>query len=250
MNDKVNILGVYYDNLTRVELTNIVADRLQTREKFSVSLSNPEFIINSRKDGILKDYLNNYVDFNVADGIGVIHASKLLGVPLKERVTGTDFIDDICRVAHEQNFKVFFFGGKPGTAERAKKFFQTKYQNLNIVGTQHGYNVCDNTIIKSVNESEADIVIVCLGCPAQEYWILKNRNKINSIFTFGNGGAFDYYANNVQRAPIYFRKLGLEWLFRLYQDPSKARFERQAKTLPLFILLTLSSFFNKLLKLK
>ncbi|MEZ8621923.1 hypothetical protein A148_12225 [Vibrio splendidus 1F-157] len=245
MSEKIDILGVKYDNFTRVEFNKSVEHEILNGNKISLSLSNPEFVIQSRNNPKLKNYLNEFVKYNVPDGIGILYASRLLKTPLKERITGTDFIIDICEISSRNGFNVFFLGGKPGTPDKAKQYFIEKFPNLNVVGVQHGYFDNDREIINEINNYQVDVLIVCFGCPKQESWIESNFSDIDAKLIFGNGGAFDYYSDNVKRAPDIILKFGLEWMYRLYQDPTINRFKRQLFTVPKFIYLAFSAKIKK-----
>ena len=208
-------------------MDQIVSKTIKATKKKSqtiLAFSNPEFVIDAQKNKFLRTYLNN-VDYNLADGVGVILASKLLGKPLKERITGTDFTPAIVKTG----IKIFLLGGKDGVAEQAKEKLEEKFENANIVGTQHGYSKDRNRVLKKINKSGAKVLMVCLGCPKQEDWIMRSKEDLNTKVIFGNGGALDFWSGDVKRAPKWMIKLGLEWLYRLTQDFNTTRIKRQLK---------------------
>jgi len=224
MSDMVNILGVKFDNLTMDQIVSKTIKATKKKSQTILAFSNPEFVIDAQKNKFLRTYLNN-VDYNLADGVGVILASKLLGKPLKERITGTDFTPAIVKTG----IKIFLLGGKDGVAEQAKEKLEEKFENANIVGTQHGYSKDRNRVLKKINKSGAKILMVCLGCPKQEDWIMRSKEDLNTKVIFGNGGALDFWSGDVKRAPKWMIKLGLEWLYRLTQDFNTTRIKRQLK---------------------
>ena len=181
-------------------------------EKRTVVTPNPEIIWMAKNDPDFCDVLNN-AGLRLADGIGVVIASRMLKKPLPERVAGYDFLQELLKLGR----KTFFFGGKPGVAESAAK------GRGNVVGTHHGYFVEEESedIIKKINDSGAEILVVCLGAPRQEKWIAQYREQLSPTIAIGAGGALDVMAGNVKRAPRWMQKCGLEWLYRALSDPKR-----------------------------
>jgi N-acetylglucosaminyldiphosphoundecaprenol N-acetyl-beta-D-mannosaminyltransferase len=243
------ILGVRFDNFTIDEFVDLVVKEIEAKKKFRIALSNPEFLLQARSNPQLKNYLNS-IEFNVADGIGVVLASRLLHhYPLKERITGTDMLPRLVEKAKERGLTFYFLGGKPGVAEKAKQKFLEKFGYEGVVGLHHGYldENMESVIIDEIRLLKPDILMVCLGNPKQEKWIQDNFHLLEARLIFGNGGALDYYSNNVKRAPLWFQENGLEWLFRLTQDFSWVRIKRQSKLLK-FPFLILFDFVKQGLK--
>lgn len=228
---RVDILGVQFDNFSMGELLAKVESEVEGQRSLIVALSNPEFVVRATEDSFLRRYLNEVCAVNVADGIGVVLASKVLGVPLKERVTGTDFLPALVGLAADRGYTLFFLGGRPGVAERAREFFQNTVGDGVVVGCRNGFFGMgeEDDIVAQINNTAADIVMVCLGSPKQEEWICRNQHRLKSKLVFGNGGALDYYSGEVNRAPVVVQKLGFEWLYRLGQDFSLARVKRQLR---------------------
>lgn len=225
------ILGVNFNNLSLSELITQVDRAIVEQNKVVLAFSNPEFLVEANKNEMLKNYLNNIVNYNVADGIGVVWASRFFGCGLKERVTGTDFLPDLYNLCNKKSYKIFFLGGRPGVAERARVYLSRVFSGDPVIGVENGFfeEEHNDVIIKKINDSAANVLMVCFGNPRQERWILENLNKINVNVIFGNGGALDFWSGGVKRAPIWVQKVGLEWLFRLGQDFSKTRILRQLK---------------------
>ncbi len=208
------------------------------KEKRQIALYTPNAEIGQmcvENEDILKTV--NSAELVVADGVGVILASKLLKTPLPEKIAGVEFGDYICSFAAKEGVSVFFFGSKPGVAEEAGKKMQEKYPELVIAGTRDGYldvNSEENErLTEEINKSGAAILLVCLGAPKQEIWITENRSKLpNVYFLAGLGGSLDIYSGNAKRAPKIFISLGLEWFYRLLCQPK--RIGRMMK-LPVFL---------------
>ncbi len=225
-NKKEKILGfnVCISNIEEIT-QNIFEDYKNNKQNFIVNI-NPEIIINNYKN---KDIINifNKQKFQIPDGIGIVYASILKKGKLKKRITGIDLMDEICRCSCNYNSKIYFYGAKPGIAEKAKNQLEKKYKNIKIVGCSDGYGD-ESLIIDKINKSKADILFVGLGSPKQEKFIIENMDKLKKVkILMPVGGSFDVLSNTLKRAPQIFIKLNLEWLYRLYQEPK--RFFRQIK---------------------
>ena len=233
------IMGVSFDNLTLAEAIWKGAD-LAAGPGFSyVVTPNPEIVNMGREMPDYRDILNNAA-LVLPDGIGVIHAAKILGTPLKERVPGIDFATGLLSELEQSGGRLFLLGAKPGVADQAAENLKKKYPKLTICGTNDGYfkkeGEENDKVIEKINASGADVLFVCLGAPTQEKWIYTNRSKLNTTVLLGLGGSLDGYAGVVKRAPKLFIKLGLEWFYRLLCEPW--RFKRMLK-LPKFYLGTI-----------
>ncbi len=195
---------------------------------------NPEIVMLAQEDKELFGILNN-ADLVLADGIGIIIASKLKGLRLKHRVTGIDIMDRLLQYCETSRKSFFIIGGKPGIAEMACENIKLKYKNIEVAGYHHGYfdEEDETEIIDKINNSEPDVLFVCLGAPKQEKWINKNKDRLNCALAMGVGGSVDVYAGVVKRAPAIFQNLGLEWFYRLLKEPR--RFKRTL-VLPKFLI--------------
>ena len=192
---------------------------------------NPEIVEVCRTDGEAREAVNG-ADLVLADGIGVIYGAKMLGTPLKGRVTGIGFAQGIMERMAENGKTLYLLGAKPGVAEKAAERLREQYPGLRIAGTHDGYFQEDGPVIEAIRASGADVVFVCLGAPKQEKWMQKNGEATGAHLLVGLGGCLDVFSGEVQRAPEAFQKLGLEWLHRLAKNPS--RIGRMMK-LPLFL---------------
>ena len=240
MRKQESILGVKFDVVKEDEALKKLIDFLEESSSLKkVYTPNPEIVMVAQDDKDLFRILSE-ADLVLADGIGVIIASKIKGLQLKDRVTGVDTMDKLLRYCGQNQKSIFIFGGKPGVAEMACKNIEKKYEGIKIAGYHHGY-VKDNEedeIINKINEAKADVLFVCLGAPKQEKWIDRNKDKLSCKLAMGVGGSVDVYAGVVKRAPIAFQKLGLEWFYRLLKEPW--RFKRMI-VLPRFLLKVITS---------
>ncbi|HOM02310.1 MAG TPA: WecB/TagA/CpsF family glycosyltransferase [Acetivibrio sp.] len=239
MRNTVSILGIPIDNVSMVEALNIVKRFLNEDRLHTVYTPNSEIMMAAQRDPELKKILCE-ADLLVPDGAGVVLASKINGCPLKERVAGFDLTNMLFSDDASKNIKFFFFGGKPGVAEEAYKNLLDRQININVVGIRNGYFTKDEEkeIIREINSSNADVLLVALGAPKQEKWIHENKNRLKVKICIGVGGTFDVLAGKAKRAPVFFQKHGLEWLYRLYKEPW--RFVRMLD-LPRFILLVIAN---------
>ena len=228
MSEKINIRGVYFDNVNMAEAMEKVAELVKTDGLSYMVTPNSEIVQNCIENNELYDVINS-ASLIIPDGIGVVYASKILGTPLKEKVPGCEVAEKLMEYASKTGDGVFFFGGGKKTEETeavstlaANKMCE-KYPGLNIVGTRDGYFTAEDVpaIIEEINASGAKILFVCLGAPKQEKWIYDNRDALKVNFAAGLGGTLDVFAGTVKRAPKFFIKANLEWFYRLLCMPSR-----------------------------
>jgi N-acetylglucosaminyldiphosphoundecaprenol N-acetyl-beta-D-mannosaminyltransferase len=142
----------------------------------------------------------------------------------------------LCKSCVESKQSLYFFGAQPGIAEQAANALCKKYPGLNIAGTKHGYNKDNNAeqIIESINNSGCDILLVAMGSPVQEQWLLEHRDKLHCKTALAVGGLFDFYSGNISRSPLWLREIGMEWVWRLLQEP-RNKFNRYVVGNPIFL---------------
>lgn len=229
---KIDILGVSIDNVVTAEAVEQGVALLDRSGFHYIVTPNPEFILAAKKAPDFREVLN-YADLALPDGIGVVYASKILGRPLKGRATGVDFAQGLMRAMAQSGKGLYLLGAKPGIAEQAAQRLTEQYPTLRICGTHDGYFQDDAPVVAEIKASGADVIFVCLGAPKQELWMAKNGAATGATLAVGLGGCLDVFAGNVQRAPRWMQKWGLEWLYRLYKEPQ--RIGRMSK-LPLILL--------------
>lgn len=217
---KTDILGVKINNLTMNEAVTEVKRLLTLDRPSLVFTPNSEIIYASKNDPDFRHILNSS-DLNTPDGIGVVYASKILKDPMPERVAGFDLACNLLPYMNENKLKLFLFGGKEGVADIAAENILKKYPDINIVGKINGYFSDSSPIIESINEASPDFLFVCLGAPKQEKWMYENKDKLTCKVMMGVGGSLDVFANTAKRAPEFFIKLNIEWLYRLLKNPSR-----------------------------
>lgn len=223
----VNVCVTSYKSITKAILADI-----EKRDKGFIVAINPEKVMKAQEDPKLLSLLNQ-AKYQIADGVGVVIASKLKKGEIKERITGIDMMLQLCQLGNDHGKKVFLYGGKPGVADQAKQKLLEQFPKLQVVGTINGYEKDQQSIIEGINRSQPDILFVALGSPAQENWITKHMDELYPVIYQGVGGSYDVISGSIKRAPVMFQKLGVEWLYRLVLEPSRLR--RQVN-LPKFLL--------------
>jgi len=226
LNEKVNILGLEIDNVTMQETIEKIG--LFIGEKRSAIIFTPNVqrliygIRNKQTESIYKA-----ADMLIPDGMPLIWASKLLGMPLKEKVSGSDLLPLFCQVASKKEYRIFFLGADPGVAEEAKNILTGKNPGLRIVGTYsppYGFENVDGEIekiIKMIRGKNPHVLFVGLGFPKEEKFLWKHKNDFQVPVSVGIGATFDFITGKQRRAPLWMQKSGMEWFYRLCRDPKR-----------------------------
>ena len=231
---RIEVLRVPVDAVNMQEALEAVETMLGGDRAEMVIAVNPEKIIKAQADPALLARLRN-AGLLIPDGIGVVVAARILGLARMERVPGSELMPAICERAALKGYKVFLFGASPETNMRAVEVLHERYPGIQIVGHQDGYVKEQDMpeLIERINASQAEILFIALGSPKQELWMEKYLPQLKVKVCQGVGGTFDVIAGHVKRAPLVFRKMHLEWLYRLAAQPN--RLLRQT-ALPKFVL--------------
>ncbi len=236
------VLGIPLDNLTMGEAIEKVFSMIERysadRKPKLVCTVNTDFVVNTLRWSLQKarhpellDILRK-ADLVTADGMPLVWTSTLLGSPLKGRVTGADLVPELAREAAQRGKSVYLLGGRGEVAQRAARTLKTHYPGLNIAGCDcpfvhiEGEPLIDALetdlpIVERINASGADILLIAFGNPKQELWFERNRHRLEVPVSIGIGGTFEFITGSIQRAPAWMQRTGLEWLFRLTQDPKR-----------------------------
>ena len=229
---RIDVLGVSFDDLTMDEAVEIALGFMQERRACYACTPNPEIVMAAKGDAALRAALSG-AELVLADGVGITKAAAMLGTPLKSRVPGIDFASNVISRLAERGGSVYLLGAKPLVAEAAADKLTQTYPGIVIAGTNDGYFTDDAPVIEKINAASPDFLMVCLGSPKQELWMSANAGRLSCGLMAGLGGSLDVLAGNVQRAPETWRRLGLEWLYRVIKEPK--RLGRVMK-LPAFVL--------------
>jgi len=235
------ILGVKIDNISFSDALAKIQAFLMVDELHQIATVNPEFIMTAQNDPVFLEILNQ-TDLNVPDGIGLQFASWFLGKKINERITGVDLTWEVCKIAAEKGYSVYFLGAAEGVAQKAAHRVKLLNPDLKIAGTYSG-NPDEEGIVDRINETKPDILLVAFGAPKQEKFIYNNRYTLKTKLAIGVGGTFDYIAGEVAYAPIWVRKIGFEWFYRLFTQPKRAK--RIFTAVIIFPLFVIFNKFNK-----
>lgn len=223
---RIRVLGLPVSAITYDQWLDLIGRWIAEDDErvHHVCTINPEFVMIAQKDANFRHILSR-CDLTVPDGIGLLFAARFLGMPLPERVTGSDGVPKIAERAALTGWKLFFLGAAPGVADKAADVLRARYPGVNIVATYGGSPAPEQEagIVERINASGADILLVAYGAPEQDKWIARNMPRLRVSMAMGVGGTFDFIAGIIPRAPLWMQRLGLEWLYRLYLQPWRIR---------------------------
>lgn len=223
---RVTILNVPIDNVRFKDVFNGIEQSINKHESIYIITSNVDHLITLQKDEEFRRIYQG-ASLVVADGMPLIWAAKFLGTPLKQKISGSDLVPEICKLAGEKGYKLFFLGGRPGAAQIAKDNLERVYPAIKIVGAYSPAFGFENDageeqeVLQMIKEAKADILFVGLGAPKQEKWIYKHYKELNIPVSIGVGVTIDFLAGIVKRAPCWMQKAGLEWLWRILMEPKR-----------------------------
>ena len=220
---KSQLLGLEIDSLTTEEFLERLSAFVAAGRPRQVVYLNADCVNKCWNDPEYRETVAD-ADLVYADGMGIVWASRLFGNPLPERVNAGDMLPDLCRMSVERGFKLYFLGGEPGIAAQAADRLRSQYPGLRIVGTQHGFyddGQDEEAIVEQIRAAEPDMLLVGMGAPRQELWIRRNKDRLGVPVIWGVGGLLDYCADKFSRAPVWMRKAGMEWAYRLALEPRR-----------------------------
>lgn len=219
---RIEILGVPTDCVDMTRALARVEMMIEGSRAEAVIAVNPEKVINARSDPFLLNHLRG-AGLLIPDGIGIVFAARLLRLGSMRRVPGSELMPAICERAAQRGHRIFLFGGSAEVNRRAGEVLRARYPALRIVGQQHGYLQEEEmpALIDRINRSDADILFVALGSPKQELWMARYLPQLSVKVCQGVGGTLDVLAGRVKRAPVVFRKMHLEWFYRLVSQPTR-----------------------------
>lgn len=233
---RVELLGSQLNCLTMTETLLVIDEIIQKRIPTQHVVINASKLNLMAKNKWLRTIVNGSPLIN-ADGQSIVWAGRFLGIDVPERVTGIDLFGKLVKKAADEGLKLYYFGSEEEVLKKVIALHQKQYPNLKIAGFRNGYfkDEESETIARDIHKSQADILFVAFSSPKKEYWIHQYKEQLNIPFMMGVGGSFDVIAGKTKRAPKWMQKIGLEWLYRLIQEP-KRMFGRYVKGNMEFIL--------------
>ncbi|WP_394235022.1 WecB/TagA/CpsF family glycosyltransferase [Niallia oryzisoli] len=217
----VDILGVSFYNTNRFQFVQQLDKHIINNDKVFVVTANPEIVMHANEEPKYMEIIKK-ATYIIPDGIGIIKASRYLHRPIEERVPGFDTMIDLLNLANAKSYSIYLLGAKPGTVDKAVLEIEREYPQIDIKGFHHGYFDWNSTEIRQeIMEKKPDLVFVALGVPRQEKWIENNLPYFEKGIFMGIGGSFDVIAGEAKRAPLTWRKMNLEWLYRFIKQPSR-----------------------------
>jgi N-acetylglucosaminyldiphosphoundecaprenol N-acetyl-beta-D-mannosaminyltransferase len=233
-----SLFGITIANISLAEVISKLTEFRRAGGKHMVVTANPEIMLEAKRNPQYQKILKQ-ASLVVPDGFGLILASYLLGQPLtRGRVTGVDLTREIIKNSGEQGYTVFLAGSTIDVLNKTTLYFKSNYKNINIVGKYsalthplHADKLLgrqllvheSEELIRLINYANPDVLLLAFGHPKQEFWLAEHINELSIKIGIGVGGTFDYLSGTVRRAPIIFQVLGLEWLFRLINEPQRWR---------------------------
>lgn len=224
--EKQPLLNTYVNNVDMKETVGAIEAMIKDGGKHYVVAINVDVVMKIEEDAYLKEITDN-ADMVLVDGKPLIWISKWHKRPVKAKISGSDLVPILCKVAAKKGHSIFIIGGKDGIADQAKKKLEEKHPGIKVVGTYappFGFEKDEqelNKINEIISEAHPDLLIACFGCPKQEKWIYENYQKYDAKVSVCAGATVDFLAGNVSRAPKWMSEHGFEWFYRFLQEPKR-----------------------------
>lgn len=219
---RVRVLGIPVDAITMEEAVGRVFEFVKEGRPHMVVTPDASALVRAQEDEELRRIMEE-ADLVIPDGVGVVFAGRLLDLPLVERVPGVELAERVCEVASREGLRIFLLGAEPGVAEEAARRLTERFPGLRVVGTYHGYFSPEEEreVVERIKRARPDILFVAMGVPKQEKWMRRHLAELGVPVCIGVGGTLDVFAGRVKRAPLWVRRIGLEWLYRTLLQPRK-----------------------------
>jgi N-acetylglucosaminyldiphosphoundecaprenol N-acetyl-beta-D-mannosaminyltransferase len=220
--EEVEAFGVRISPVSMQEALDKIEGFIQESSPHHVVTSDANAILRAQED---EEYaaIMRRAALITPDGFGVVWGARLLNLPIYERVTGVDMVTGICERAARHGYSIYILGSEPGVAATAAEKLTERYPGLRVAGTQHGFwkqdGITDEEIVQRIRDSRPDVLFVAFGIPAQEKFIARHFEALSVPVSLGVGGSFDVYSEKLKRAPEYIQRSGLEWVYRVWQEP-------------------------------
>jgi len=234
-NNIIHFLGTRVDNITKETALKFIKEYVKDNLTRKIFFTNVHTIQIARKDSKFRDIVNK-ADLCLPDGSGLKIAGKIFSTPIKENLNGTDLTPYLLDIARNEGWKVYLLGAQQDILIRCAAKIEETFPQIKITGMHSGFFNAEElpSIIQNINKSAPDILLVAMGSPLQEIFIDYASNYLNNTVCMAIGGLFDFISGDKKRAPIFIRKLGLEWVFRFFHDP-KTKWNRIFIEIPNFM---------------
>lgn len=222
MTKRISLLNLPVDSVTMEETISIIDKAIATVKPIHHVVVNAAKMVNAQKDLKLRESIVN-CDIINADGQAVVWASRILNKPLPERVAGIDVMENLVKLAARKKYKIFFLGAKEEVVRKVVDRYKIEFGENIIAGYRNGYfqEEEEMEVANEIALTKPDILFVAISSPKKEIFLNKYKNQIKAPFIMGVGGSFDVVSGLVKRAPVWMQKNGLEWLYRVYQEPGR-----------------------------
>jgi len=219
------MLGVPFDHVTTADTLDRISEMIESRRPHYAATANVDFVVQALGDVELRRILTD-ADLVLCDGMPLVWASRFLGNALPERVAGSDLVPELLAEAERKGWRVFFLGSTDASLARAADNVRAKHPKLHLVGTYSPpfkplLEMDQAEVLQRIRAAKPDILLVAFGCPKQEKWINMHFRQAGVPFCMGVGATIDFLAGSVRRAPKWMQRSGLEWIFRLLQEPRR-----------------------------
>jgi len=216
------VLGVRIHHVTLPQAVDAVRSLLRAGGTHQVITVNATMLVRAAREDQVRHALNQ-ATLAVPDGAGVLLAARLRGRPPFTRVPGIDLVGALCAMAAAEGYRVFLLGAAPGVAAAAAEVLRRQHPGLAVAGVMHGYVEDDASVVDEIRRTAPHLLFVAMGFPKQEFWIAAHRDRLGVPVSMGVGGTFDVLAGRLRRAPRWVQQVGLEWAYRLVQEPRRWR---------------------------
>jgi N-acetylglucosaminyldiphosphoundecaprenol N-acetyl-beta-D-mannosaminyltransferase len=246
--ERLRVAGCPVTRISFPQAAEELCRRIDQGVSTHVVFVNASKVVKYRDDSRLRGAMES-ADLLLADGVPVVWASRLLGLPLPGRVNGTDLMEHMVEIAAQRGYRVFFLGARREVLDRAIAKLQVRYPSLMVAGRRDGYFRPDeeSQVIEEIVQSQSQLVFLAISTPQKEIWGYENLHRLGPVVVQGVGGSVDVVAGLVQRAPRWMQRCGLEWFFRFLQEPGRM-WRRYLETNSRFVWLVLADIMRRRLR--
>lgn len=250
MENRIDFIGIPLDNLSMSETLYKIDNAIVNNKQIHHCVLNAGKVVKINNDKKLKESVIG-CDIINADGMSIVWAARLLGLKIKERVAGIDLMENLVELAYKKKYSCFFLGARKEVLEELVKKYSNNYSKKIIAGARCGYfnENEEKDIIKQIKKSNANLLFVAITSPKKEIFLNKYKKELKNInLIMGVGGSFDVISGFKNRAPKYIQMIGLEWLYRLKQEPKRMWRRYLIGNVSFIIIVLLNKFFYRKIK--